>query len=290
MNIAEWMMSLEIGLIYGIVAMGIYITFRIIDFPDLTCDGSFAIGCLTSAMMIQAEYSPIIALLTALFAGGLAGLVTGLLNTVMKVTQLLSGILVSFMLYSINLKITGGVPNIALIKQITLFTNHSALIILFSAVFISIFLCGSLFSTDFGLALRSIGQNKRLALNCGVNVSKMTLVALILSNGLIGFSGALFSQHQGFADISQGVGTIVIGLAAVMIGERLSSSKSMWIAFLTCILGSILYRIFIAIALHSEWLGLATEDLNLITGLMIIAVMLIPRNLFISRKRHALST
>jgi len=277
MNSAELLMSLEIGLIYGMVAMGIYITFRIIDFPDLTCDGSFALGCVTSAVMIKAGYAPILALVCAIFAGGLAGLVTGLLNTVMKVTNLLSGILVAFMLYSVNLKITGGLPNIALIKQGTIFTGQDPLWILILIGSMILLVFGYLFMTDFGLALRSIGQNRRLSLNCGIKVSQMTLVGLMLSNGLIGFGGALFSQHQGFADVSQGVGAIVVGLAGVMIGERMLPCRSVWMALLACILGSIIYRTFIAIALHSEWLGLETQDLNLITGLLIIIIMLIPR-------------
>lgn len=277
MSLAELLVSLEIGLIYGIVAIGIYLTFRVIDFPDLTCDGSFALGCLTSAMMIQEGYHPVIGIGAAILAGGLAGFATGILHITFKITNLLSGILVSFMLYSVNLKITGGIPNIALIKQATVFTGQDPLWILIAITALAIVFFGYLFSTDFGLSIRSIGQNKRLALNCGVHVSKITLIALILSNATIGLGGALFAQHQGFADISQGIGTIVVGLAAVMIGERIFRMRSMWMACISCLIGSIIYRIFIAIALHSEWLGLETQDLNLITGLMIIAVMLIPR-------------
>lgn len=277
MSLAEFIMSLEIGLIYGIVAVGVYITFRIIDFPDLTCDGSFALGCLSSAVLIDAGLSPAVASLVALGAGCLSGLATGVLYTAFKITQLLSGILVAFMLYSINLNITGGIPNIALIARDSLFSYLPPLAVLALIAAAVVLLFGALFDTDFGLAIRSVGQNKRLALNCGVNVSWMTLVALMLSNGLISFGGALFCQHQGFADISQGVGTIVIGFAAVMIGERLFSSRSIWLLLPACFIGSILYRFFIAIALHSDWLGLETRDLNLITGLIIICVMLLPK-------------
>ena len=277
MSLNELLMSLEIGLIYSVVAIGIYLTFRIIDFPDLTCDGSFVLGAVTSAMLVKHGYNPIIALLYSAIIGGLAGFITGILNTKLKVTNLLSGILVAFMLYSVNLRIMGGIPNIALINQTTIFTNYNQLLVLIVIVGIIWLLFSYLLMTDFGLALRSIGQNKRLAINSGVKQQQMIIIGLILSNALIGFGGALFSQHQGFADVSQGIGTVIIGLATVMIGESVLPFRSPWIMVFSCMLGSIIYRIFIAVALHSEKLGLETQDLNIITGLLVIGVMLLPR-------------
>lgn len=276
MSLMEILMSVEMGLIYGIAAMGICLTFRIIDFPDLTCDGSFVLGAATAAVLIKSGYNPCIALLIAGLAGSIAGLCTGILHIYFKVTNLLSGILVAFMLYSVNLKVMHGTPNIALIDTATIFTDHNSLVILFITA-ILIWLLGSfILSTDFGLGLRSIGQNKRLALNCGVNISSMTLIGLALSNALVGLSGGLFAQHQGFADVSQGLGTVIIGLAAVMIGEKLFATRSIWLSLLSCLVGSILYRLIVAFALHSEWLGLETQDLNLITGIMVVAVMWMP--------------
>ncbi|HQS84048.1 MAG TPA: hypothetical protein PLY23_03960 [Alphaproteobacteria bacterium] len=277
MSLNEIIMSLELGLIYGIVALGIFLTFRVIDFPDLTCDGSFVLGSAASSMIMKAGYSSFLGLSIAILAGSLAGLTTGVLNTRLRIKDLLAGILVAFMLYSVNLHIMQGMPNITLIGTQTLFTNISPLFILSFLCFLLWPVFGYLFKTDFGLALRSLGQNKKLAENTGVNVKNMTLIGLMLSNGLIALGGALFTQHQGFSDIGSGIGTVIIGLASVMIGERLLPQKSLWIQLLSCLLGSIIYRLFITFALHSDILGLETQDLNLMTGVMLIGIMIIPR-------------
>ncbi|MDP1723081.1 MAG: hypothetical protein Q8L85_00040 [Alphaproteobacteria bacterium] len=277
MNFLELLISLEMGLIYGIIAIGIYLTFRVIDFPDLTCDGSFVLGAASSAILIKSGCNPFLALFLAMIAGGIAGLATGILYTKFRITELLSGILVAFMLYSINLRVMSGVPNITLMNEPTIFTGQNALLVLIMiAVFMSLGM-SVLLKTDFGLALRSIGQNKRLALNNGVNVKFMTIIGLMMSNALIGFGGALFSQHQGFADISQGIGTVIVGLAGLIIGEKMIGFRSLWLVIPACLLGSIMYRIFIAFALHSEFLGLETQDLNLITGFMVIGIMILPK-------------
>ncbi len=276
MNVIESLMSLEIGLIYGIVSIGIYLTFRTIDFPDLTCDGSFVLGAALASVFTKTGFKPLLSILIAFIGGSLSGCITGFLHTRFKITNLLSGILVAFMLYSINLKVMGGIPNIALIHEKTIFTNQNTLVILLLISAIIFVAYSYLLKTDFGLALRSIGQNKRLAMNAGVRIDHMTLIGLALSNGLISLGGALFSQHQGFCDITQGLGTVIIGLASVMIGEKILPFRSIIVAILSCLLGSIIYRFFIALALHSDWLGLETQDLNLVTGLMIIGVMLMP--------------
>lgn len=277
MTINEITMSLEIGLIYGIVAIGIYLTFRMIDFPDLTCDGSFVLGAAASSILIKAGCNPFLALFVALVGGALAGFVTGIINSYFKVTDLLSGILVAFMLYSINLHVMSGVPNIALIGDATIFTNGSPIIILGLISILIVAVLSYSLTTNFGLALRSIGQNKELAKNYGINVKTMVMVGLALSNALIALGGALFSQHQGFADVGSGVGTVIVGLASVMIGERILQYRALWVQLTSCLLGSILYRIFISFALHSEVFGLETQDLNLITGIMVVAIMMLPR-------------
>ncbi len=278
MSINEILMSLEIGLIYGIIAIGIYLTFRIIDFPDLTCDGSFVLGAAISSLFIKVGYNPFIALLIAIAAGSIAGLATGVLNTRFKISDLLSGILVSFMLYSINLRVMGGVPNIALINDNTVFTNYNPLVVLAVISVIILIIFSYILNTNFGLALRSIGQNKRLAVNSGVNVKLITIFGLMFSNGLIALGGGLFSQHQGFTDVGSGVGTVIVGLASVIIGERILPYRSILVQIFSCLAGSILYRLFISFALYSEILGLETQDLNLITGLMVICVMILPRS------------
>lgn len=277
MSGAEFFTSLEIGFIYGIVAVGVFLTFRIIDFPDLTCDGSFACGAATAAVLLKSGVSPITALLAAAGAGGLAGVATGILHVKFRVTNLLAGFLVAFMLYSVNLKIMGGIPNIALINETTLFSNGQSLLILVGLMGAITALLSYVLMTDFGLGLRSIAYNKPLAKIMGIQVGSLTIIGLALSNALIGFGGGLYCQHQSFCDVSLGAGTVIIGLAAVMIGEKLLPFRSLFISVLACFLGSIIYRLLIALALHSDWLGLETSDLNLITGLAILIVMGLPK-------------
>lgn len=277
MTLAEILMGVEMGLIYGIVAIGIYLTFRVIDFPDLTCDGSFVTGAAVSSILIKSGYNPWIAIFLAALAGGAAGIATSFLYIYGRITSLLAGILVAFMLYSVNLKIMDGVPNIALFNDQTIFTGSSALALLILISTIIWLAFSFIMITDFGLSLRAIGQNKTLSLASGVNISLLTIIGIILSNAIIGLAGGLFSQHQGFADISQGLGTVIIGLAAVMLGEKILPFRSMWVAVLACLFGSILYRLVVAAALNSEWMGLQTQDLNLITGVMVVLIMLIPK-------------
>lgn len=279
MTFTESLISLEIGLIYAMIAIGIYFSFRTINFADLTCDGSFVSGAAASTMLLKMGINPWIALLGAILAGALAGIITGLLATYGKISQLLSGILVAFMLYSINLKLMRGTPNITLINEITIFSGKyipSAVILLAIAALVW-FLSSYFLTTDFGLGLRSIGQNTRLAILGGINISTMTIFGVAVSNALIGLGGGLFSQHQGFTDISQGVGTLIYGLAAIMIGEKLFPLRSMWFSIFACIAGSITYRFIVALALHNEWFLLQTSDLNLITGLMIVLIMFVPK-------------
>lgn len=270
-SINELIMSTEIGLIFGLVALGIFMTFRIIDFPDLTCDGSIVLGAVTSSTLLTKGYRPITALIIAFIAGSIAGSITGFLNLKLKITNLLSGILTAFMLYSINLKIMGGIPNI------TLMTTPPTLMSLLCTTFIITIILGYILNTDFGLAIRSIGQNQRLGSLMGVNITAFTLVGLMLSNGLIALGGGLFAQYQGFADINSGLGTLIMGLASIIIGERLLPFRSLWIKVFAYVAGAILYRLLINIALHSDVIGLKTQDLNLITGILVIGIMVISK-------------
>ena len=280
---AELSLSLEMGLIYGIVAIGIYLTFRVIDFSDLTCDGSFALGSVVSAVLIQKGMNPYLACLFSATAGGLAGLTTGLITSYFKVTEILSGILVAFMLYSVNLKLMNNVPNIVLTGESSIFIGMNPLLVLFCICSILWILLSLFLVTDFGLGLRCAGQNKKLTKACGISVTWMTILGLILGNACIGFAGGLFTQHQGFSDVSLGTGSLIMGLMAVLMGERLSLKPSVLKALAACLFGSVLYRVIIAFALHGESLGIKTQDLNLITGVLVILTMYLPRQSKISK-------
>ncbi|MDR0555476.1 MAG: hypothetical protein LBG20_00475 [Holosporaceae bacterium] len=262
--------AVEIGLIYGILAIGIYLTFRTINFPDLTCDGSFITGAAVSAVIIKCGYNPYLALLAAALGGGLGGLFTGILNVYMKIEDLLSGILVSFMLYSVNLRIMGTSPNLTLTDETTIFSYGNPLLIACIIIVVLVAFWAYLLNTDFGLGLRSTGQNRQFAAASGVNVNSMRIFGLAASNAMVGICGATFTQYQGFCDVSQGMGSLVIGLASVIIGEKLLNRFN---SFVACIAGSVAYRIFIAFAIHSDIFGLKTQDLNLVTGLLIIFIM-----------------
>lgn len=276
-SVPELLTALELGLIYGIVAFGIFITFRVLNFTDLSCDGSFVTGASVAVVSLKLGFSPITASVLAFLAGVFAGLVTGLLNVCFKISDLLAGILVAFMLYSINLMIMGGVPNLTLVFESTLFSHFSNIWVL-SLITILLWGVFSLFfKTDLGLAIRVLGQNKRLAQVGGVSVAPLLIVGVAMSNGLIAFAGGLISQHQGFVDISQGVGTLIIGLAAIMIGESLVKSRSMTFLIAACFFGSVLYRIIIAFALHGDVFGIESYHLNLLTGLLVVGIMVLPR-------------
>lgn len=271
-------MALELGLIYSLVTIGIYLTFRIIDFTDLTCDGSFVLGAVSSTMCAVQGMPPIVCIMVGGCAGGLTGLCTGLLHTTFKITDLLCGILVAFMLYSINLRILGGVPNVSLLDAKTLFMGTSyPFLLLVPFSFFTVLILGYFLSTDLGLAFRSVGQNKKLACLMGVNPKKMILLGLVLSNGCIALGGALFAQHQGFSDVSMGFGTVITGLASLMIAERLMPFRPIIVRLLACVMGSILYRVFISIALHSDAIGIKSHDLNLVTGVLMITIMALSR-------------
>ena len=271
LELQEILITTDIGLIYGLVAIGIYLTFRTINFADMTCDGSFVFGSSICAVLIQCGINQYIAMIIALFAGGIAGLLTGILNVYCKISDLLSGIIVAFMLYSINLKVMGGMPNITLTDLENQMTSPMIISIVIPISLIIIYLI----FTNFGLALRAVGYNKTFSNIMGINKNTMTLCGLFISNALIGLGGAMFTQYQGFCDISQGKGTLISGLAAVIIGENFFKFSKAGLLIISCLAGSILYRFFIMIALHSDFMHIETQDLNIVAGLIIVAMMLI---------------
>ncbi len=277
--------ALEIGLIFSLVALAVLISFRLLRFPDLTVDGSFPLGAAVCAVLITSGSSPWLATLAAAGAGAGAGLVTGWLNVRLKIMDLLASILVMIALYSINLRIMGG-PNIPLINEHTLFTQLqpdglpdyiARPLLLLGMVVVAKLLMDWFFATERGLAIRATGSNPRMARAQGINTGAMVLLGMAVSNGLVGLAGALFAQTQGGADSSMGIGTIVIGLAAVIVGESILPSRRLVLATLAVVLGAIVYRLLIALALNSDFIGLKAQDLNLVTAVLVAIALVIPQ-------------
>lgn len=265
--------AIELGLLYGLMALGVYITFRILDFPDLTVDQSFTTGGAIAAVMITAGHAPWVATLAAFGGGVAAGACTGLLHTKGRINGLLSGILMMIALYSINMRILKA-PNVSLINTDTLFTGVSPLYFMLIISVIVILLLDIFFKTNLGLALRATGDNERMIRSFGANTDTTKLVGISLSNGLVALSGAFIAQQSGFADISMGIGMIVIGLASVIIGEAIIGKRSIFWAIVSVILGSVVYRIVVMLAYRIEWLE--TSDLKIITAVIVILALLIP--------------
>ena len=276
--------ALEIGLIFSLVALSVLISFRILRFPDLTVDGSFPLGGAVAAIMISTGSDPFISTLAAMFAGAMAGCVTGWLNVRLKIMDLLASILMMIALYSINLRIMGR-PNVPLINDATVFTvlqpdimaDYIARpLILLVVVLVAKFALDWFFSTETGLSMRATGSNPRMARSQGVATNAMVLLGMAISNGLCALAGALFAQSQGGSDISMGLGTIVIGLAAVIVGESIMPSRRLIITTLAVVVGAILYRFFISLALNADFIGLQAQDLNLITALLVTFALVLP--------------
>jgi len=272
--------SLEQGLAYALVALGIVISFRILAFPDLTVDGSFVLGGAVVARMIVLGYQPLTGIALAILIGFAAGCATGLLNTRLKINSLLAGILIMTILYSVNLRVMGR-SNTPLLNYVTVLTPFEQMemrwlsVVFFFAVvvFASKFLTDLFLHTQFGLAMRATGDNEQMIRTLGVNTDNITIFGLGISNAFVALSGALVAQHQGFADIGMGIGMIVAGLAAIIIGETLLRAKSVGMMTLAAILGSFIYRLIITIGL---WLGLAPTDLKMATGAMVILALGFP--------------
>lgn len=265
------------GLIYGLVAVGVYLNFRVINFPDLTVDGSFPLGAAIAAALIVSGVNPWLATLLAFAGGVLAGAVTGYLNVKWGILGLLAGILTMTGLYSINLRIMGR-PNVALLTETTVFTGFSSSFwILGGVVVLIIGLVFCFLNTEMGLALRATGVNQRICRAQGVSVSWMILLGLALSNGIVALAGALYAQSQGYADITLGVGTIVIGLASVIIGEAIFRTRRIGLLIIGCIFGSIVYRVALAFALNMGDIGLKATDLKLVTAVLIAVTMILPK-------------
>jgi putative ABC transport system permease protein len=273
MNYAQILTALELGLIFSLTALAVYLSFRVIDFPDLTADGSFPLGGAIMAASLQQSVHPVLALLLVLLCGASAGFVTAYLHTRFKITKIMASILTMTALYSINLRIMGQ-PN--LIFTHPFISNNERILLICGIVIFILMLLVSFLKSETGLAMRATGQNHKLAQNYGINPAKMQILTLAISNGIIALSGALFALIHGFADISVGPGTIIIGLASVIIGEKLLQSKSPLLICFATICGSLIYRFITTLALNLDGIPLEASDLNLVTSLLVVALMLIP--------------
>lgn len=272
--------ALEQGFVFALMALGVFITFRVLDFPDLSVDGSFPLGAAVSAKLIIDGYDPFLALVISLAAGLAAGAMTGFLNTKFKISSLLAGILTMTALYSVNLRVMGR-ANIPLLREPTFlsvlqesFTSRYLALICFLILVILVKLTIDwLLHTELGLALRATGDNPEMIRSLGVNTDRMKILGLSLSNGLVALSGGLVAQYQGFADVGMGIGTIVAGLASVIIGEVLLRPRKIAAQVLAAIVGSVVYRLVIFFALR---MGFAPTDLKLVTAVLVIIALAAP--------------
>ncbi|EGW41893.1 ABC transporter permease [Desulfosporosinus sp. OT] len=274
--------SAQLGLIYGMLALGIYISFRILNIPDLTADGSFTLGLSVSAVMTVAGY-PFLGILLAIAAGAAAGTVTGLLQTKMEIHPILAGILTMSSLYSINLYILGSRSNLSLIGSDSIFNqlawltvNKELLKTLIPLIYC--FLCTVIliwfFKTHLGLCIRATGNNEDMVRASSINVNAMKIIALAISNACIGLSGAVLAQYQGYADISSGIGIMVVGLASAIIGEAIFGRRSLTIGLFSAIFGSLLYRFIIAAALKSSIFP--AYMLRVVSAVIVVIALSIP--------------
>lgn len=275
--------SIESGFIFAIMALGVYLTFRILDFPDLTVDGSFATGGAVGATMIAAGFAPFMSTVSALLVGLVVGAMTGILHTKGKINALLSGILSMIALYSINLRIMGK-ANVPLLGEETLFTQIKGVLsalgdygILVAVAVIALvikFVNDWFLHTEVGLAIRATGNNQRMIRSFSANTDTTIIIGLSISNGMVALSGALYAQYQGFADVSMGIGMIIIGLASVIIGEAIFGNRTIVRATFAVIGGAIIYRMVVALAMQ---VGLAPSDMKLMTALIVIIALIMPR-------------
>jgi putative ABC transport system permease protein len=259
----------------------VYITFRVLDYPDLTVDGAFTLGAAVAAHYILLGGNPWVAVVIALFSGAAAGLITGLLHTGLKVAPLLSGILTMIALYSINLRIMGQ-ANLSLLRVKTIFNQvlnipqldtFGPVILGLLVTLVVVSLLYLFLQTELGMSVRATGNNEQMIRSLGVNTSTMKLVGLATGNALVALSGGLVAQYQGFADIGMGIGMIVAGLASVIIGEALVGNQTLIRAIIAAIVGSIVYRAVISLVLQ---LGLPATDLKLLTSLIVVVALSFP--------------
>ena len=273
--------TLSQGLLWAIMALGVYLTYRVLDIADLTVEGSFPLGAAVAAALLTKGFNPLTAILVAVIAGALAGVVTGILHTKLKIPALLAGILTMIALYSVNLRIMGK-ANLSLLRVDTVFTfiksiglSNAQAVFFFGLVSTVLFglLMYWFFGTEIGAAIRATGFNQQMIRAQGIDTNVTIISGLLISNALVAISGALIAQSNGFADVGMGVGTIVIGLASVIIGEVLFGTRSFKNCLISVVLGSVVYRFVIALVLQ---LGMPPNDLKLFTSVLVAFALSMP--------------
>ncbi len=272
---------LEQGFIYAILALGVYITYKILDFPDLTVDSSFPLGAAVCVVMIKAGINPYITLPVAFIAGGLSGLVTGIIHVKFKVRDLLSGIITMTMLYSVNLHITGGQANVPIFSNDTIFTlspvgntagEYNTVIVIFVIAVICKIAMDLYLKTKSGYLLRAVGDNETVVTSLAKDKGTVKIVGLVIANALVALAGCVMCQQQRFFEISMGTGTIVIGLASVIIGTNVFGKLSFLKATTAVIIGSVIYKACVAIAIAC---GMQAMDMKLITGALFLVILIV---------------
>ncbi len=254
------------SLILSIMVLGVYISYKILDFPDMSADGSFTLGAAIIAIMLKRGVSPIIGMVLALLAGLIAGLLTGVLHVKLKISNLLSGILVMGILYSLNLRIMGK-ANIPIFSKVNIFYDFNPLVITFVFVVIVKVLIDIFLKTGLGYTLKGVGDNPQMIKSLGIEVGRIKILGLMLSNGLIALSGSIMAQYQGFSDVSMGMGTLVLGIASIIIGTSIIKKKTLIKESTLVIMGTLIYQITIYFAMN---IGLTPVDLKMITSLVLI--------------------
>jgi len=269
MSYYQWLGAIEIGVIYALVTLAVYLSFKVIDFADLTVDGSFVVGSAVFAKTLIQTQSLFIALFFAFIASALCGLITVFIAHRLKMPSLLASIIVMTGLYSISMRILGQ-PNLVLFN---LETSISPLVLIYGVVGFFILFHILLLKTEFGLSFFAIGKNTNLAGSFTIPVFLTTAFVMSLSNGLVGVAGALQTYYQGFVDITMGVGTVIVGFATVILAEKLYSKDKVFWIILSCVAASILYRMVISFALSWDYIGIKSSDINVITSLIIISII-----------------
>ena len=270
------------GLLWGILALGVFLTYRVLDIADLTVEGSYPLGAAVGVSYIAGGGSPVMAVVLAFLAGSVAGIVTGLLHTKLKIPALLAGILTMIGLYSINIRVMGDKSNVSILRMDTIYTffenfglgkNESILVCGLVFVVVLIAFLYWFFGTEIGAAIRATGCNKQMIRAQGVDTDITIILGLLISNGMVAMAGSLIGQSQGFADVGMGTGTIVIGLASVIIGEVLFGTRNFMNWLLAVVGGSIVYRIVIAVVLK---MGMNQNDMKLLTASIVVIALAMP--------------
>ena len=271
--------TLEQSFIFAVMVLGVYISYKILDFPDMTVDGSFPLGAAVAAASIVKGLNPVLALILAMAAGAAAGFITGMIHVKLRVTNLLAGIIVMTGLYSINLRIMGK-SNIPLFSVKHLFNGNVSAIVVVGVILLIVKLgIDFLLKTKFGFALKALGDNESLIISLGLNEKTLKIYGLMLANSLVALSGAVLAQYQGFADVGMGTGTIITGLASIIIGDALFGKKKAIKISMMVIFGTIIYRTIIALSLK---VGMNASDLKLITSALVVIII------FLKEKKYLL--